>query len=219
MVNGCLEMLVSKSKWILSIVPPHEVFAFAEEIRGVVQESPGVFVDCNPGAEKHIGRLVRGTSMKFIDTCRRPPRPELDPTSYAYSEGEEVLEKLAALSQYGLRVSLLKGLGAGVGDGSALNLKLHESATAYRSLPSVTVNALMKELGMLQPEPEGIPKANRFICEMEGFVQFVGGGEADSSVRINYYTTNLKDPSRPGLSKLIIINAADIVDGHGGIPK
>ncbi|KAG1744591.1 6-phosphogluconate dehydrogenase C-terminal domain-like protein [Suillus paluster] len=212
MVDVSLETLVSKSRWILSIVPPREAFAFAEKIRGVVDrrgESPSnthprVFVDCNavnPESVKRIGGLFKGTSMKFIDAgiVGGPPRPGFDPTFYACSEGEEMLEEFAALSQYGLRVSLLKGDGAGVGDASAL--KLCESMmkkgsiglfmtmmlTAHRSSPA-TANALMKELSMSQPAlmgrliqtvPEGIPKAYRFGYEMEGLGEFVGGGEAD----------------------------------------
>ncbi|KAG0694163.1 6-phosphogluconate dehydrogenase C-terminal domain-like protein [Suillus ampliporus] len=199
MVNVSLETLVSKSKWILSIVPPREAFAFAEKIRGIVDKHgeslsdphPRVFVDCNavnPEAVKRIGGLFRGTSMKFIDAgiVGTPPRPGFDPTFYACSEGEEMLEEFATLSQYGLKVSLLKGAGAGVGDASSL--KLCESMmkkgsiglfmtmmlTAHRSMSQP---ALMGRL--IQTVPEGIPKAYRFGYEMEGLAEFVGGGEAD----------------------------------------
>lgn len=134
MINVPLDTLVSESKWILSIVPPREAFAFAEKIRVIVEkrgesmsDSTRVFVDCNavnPEAVKRIGGLFRGTSMRFIDAgiVGGPPRPGYDPTFYACSEGEGMLEEFAALSQYGLRVSLLKGPGAGVGDASALKL-------------------------------------------------------------------------------------------------
>ncbi|KAJ8581097.1 hypothetical protein M405DRAFT_833091 [Rhizopogon salebrosus TDB-379] len=137
MINVPLETLVSKSKWILSIVPPREAFAFAEKVRGIVEErrellsesesDPRVFVDCNavnPEAVKRIGGLFRGTSMRFIDAgiVGGPPRPGYDPTFYACSEGENMLEEFATLSQYGLRVSLLKGAGTGVGDASSLKL-------------------------------------------------------------------------------------------------
>jgi 3-hydroxyisobutyrate dehydrogenase-like beta-hydroxyacid dehydrogenase len=137
MINVPLETLVSKSKWILSIVPPREAFAFAEKVRGIVEErrellsesesDPRVFVDCNavnPEAVKRIGGLFRGTSMRFIDAgiVGGPPRPGYDPTFYACSEGEIMLEEFATLSQYGLRVSLLKGAGTGVGDASSLKL-------------------------------------------------------------------------------------------------
>ncbi|OJA12666.1 hypothetical protein AZE42_08818 [Rhizopogon vesiculosus] len=223
MTNVPLETLVAESKWILSIVPPREAFAFAEKIRAAVVEKSlerstsigtgargeesdpsWVFVDCNavnPEAVKRIGGLFRGTSVRFIDAgiVGGPPRPGYDPTFYACSEGEGVLEEFAALSQYGLRVSLLKGPGTGIGDASSL--KLCESMmkkgsiglfmtmmlTAHRSSPA-TADALMKELSISQPGlmdrlivtvPEGIPKAHRFVYEMEGLGEFVGGGEAD----------------------------------------
>ncbi|KAG2127694.1 hypothetical protein DEU56DRAFT_820097 [Suillus clintonianus] len=56
-----------------------------------------------------------------------------------------------------------------------------------RSSPATT-DVLMKELNLPQPAPidrlvqtipEGIPKAHRFVAEMEGLTEFVGGGEAD----------------------------------------
>ncbi|KAG2145747.1 hypothetical protein BD769DRAFT_1771762 [Suillus cothurnatus] len=66
---------------------------------------------------------------------------------------------------------------------------------AHRSSPA-TADALMKELSISQPVlmsrliqtvPEGIPEAYRFIAEMEGLTEFVGGREADvfnGSVRV-----------------------------------
>ncbi|KAG2127700.1 hypothetical protein DEU56DRAFT_527724 [Suillus clintonianus] len=213
-----LETLVSKSKWILSIVPPGEAFAFAQKIEGVVSNPtsmshdshalpvPRAFVDCNavnPETVKRIGGLFKETSMTFIDAgiVGTPPRVGWDPTFYACSEpgSESVLEEFSALSQHGLKVSLLKGAGAGIGDASSL--KLCESMmkkgsiglfmtmmlTAHRSSPA-TADALMKELSMSQPAlmgrliqtvPEGIPKAYRFVAEMEGLAEFVGGGEAN----------------------------------------
>ncbi|KAG2145697.1 hypothetical protein BD769DRAFT_852757 [Suillus cothurnatus] len=210
MINVPIETLLSKSNWILSIVPPGEAFAFAQKIRTVLSASPlalpRAFVDCNavnPETVRRIGGLFRGTPVGFIDAgiVGTPPREGWDPTFYACTEpgSEQVLEEFAALSQYGLKISLLKGAGAGIGDASSL--KLCESMmkkgsiglfmtmmlTAHRSSPA-TADALMKELSISQPAlmsrliqtvPEGIPKAYRFVAEMEGLAEFVGGGEAD----------------------------------------
>ncbi|KAG2127696.1 hypothetical protein DEU56DRAFT_820133, partial [Suillus clintonianus] len=53
---------------------------------------------------------------------------------------------------------------------------------------TATADVLMKELNLPQPAPidrlvqtipEEIPKAHRFVAEMEGLTEFVGGGEAD----------------------------------------
>ncbi|KAG2344183.1 hypothetical protein BDR05DRAFT_197976 [Suillus weaverae] len=206
-----LPTLLSNSSWILSIVPPGEALAFAQRIRSALALAdasplPRAFVDCNavnPEMVKRIGGLFRETPVGFIDAgiVGTPPRDGWDPTFYACSEpgSEDVLEEFAALSQYGLKVSLLKGAGAGIGDASSL--KLCESMmkkgsiglfmtmmlTAHRSSPA-TADALMKELSISQPAlmsrliqtvPEGIPKAYRFVAEMEGLAEFVGGGEAD----------------------------------------
>ncbi|KAG1728811.1 6-phosphogluconate dehydrogenase C-terminal domain-like protein [Suillus occidentalis] len=218
MINVPLPTLLSRSTWILSIVPPGEALTFAQKIRsalGALSSSgsnantsalPRAFVDCNavnPEMVKRIGGLFRETPMGFIDAgiVGTPPRDGWDPTFYACSESgsEELLEDFAVLAQYGLKVSLLKGAGAGIGDASSL--KLCESMmkkgsiglfmtmmlTAHRSSPA-TADALMKELSISQPAlmgrlihtvPEGIPKAYRFVAEMEGLAEFVGGGEAD----------------------------------------
>ncbi|KAG1848850.1 hypothetical protein C8R48DRAFT_614620 [Suillus tomentosus] len=212
MINLPIESLLSKSNFILSIVPPGEAFAFAQKIRNTLGAHSGsalplrAFVDCNavnPETVKRIGGLFSGTPVGFIDAgiVGTPPREGWDPTFYACSEPgtQDVLEEFAALSQYGLKVSLLKGEGAGIGDASSL--KLCESMmkkgsiglfmtmmlSAHRSSPA-TADALMKELSISQPAlmsrliqtvPEGIPKAYRFVAEMEGLAEFVGGGEAD----------------------------------------
>jgi 3-hydroxyisobutyrate dehydrogenase-like beta-hydroxyacid dehydrogenase len=213
MINVPIETLLSKSNWILIIVPPGEAFAFAQKIRTVLAASPlsglalpRAFVDCNavnPEMVRRIGGLFGETPVGFIDAgiVGTPPREGWDPTFYACTEpgSEQVLEEFAALSQYGLKISLLKGAGAGIGDASSL--KLCESMmkkgsiglfmtmmlTAHRSSPA-TADALMKELSISQPAlmsrliqtvPEGIPKAYRFVAEMEGLAEFVGGGEAD----------------------------------------
>ncbi|KAG1777950.1 6-phosphogluconate dehydrogenase C-terminal domain-like protein [Suillus placidus] len=209
-----LPTLLSNSSWILSIVPPGEALAFAQRIHSALAlpsgsgsgSLPRAFVDCNavtPETVKRIGALFNETPMGFIDAgiVGTPPRDGWDPTFYACSEpgSEDVLEEFSALAQYGLKVSLLKGAGAGIGDASSL--KLCESMmkkgsiglfmtmmlTAHRSSPA-TADALMKELSISQPAlmsrliqtvPEGIPKAYRFVAEMEGLAEFVGGGEAD----------------------------------------
>ncbi|KAG1844693.1 hypothetical protein F4604DRAFT_1820821 [Suillus subluteus] len=133
MINVPLETLLSKSNWILSIMPPGEAFTFARKIVAVSNSVPlplpRAFVDCNavnPETVKRIGGLFKETPMGFIDAgiVGTPPREGWDPTFYACTESgsEEVLEEFAALSQYGLKISPLKGAGAGIGDASSLKL-------------------------------------------------------------------------------------------------
>ncbi|KAG2105489.1 6-phosphogluconate dehydrogenase C-terminal domain-like protein [Suillus discolor] len=136
MINLPFETLLSKSNFILSIVPPGEAFAFAQKIRNTLGAHFNsalplrAFVDCNavnPETVKRIGGLFSGTSVGFIDAgiVGTPPREGWDPTFYACSEpgARDVLEEFAALSQYELEVSLLKSEGAAI----ASSLKLCES--------------------------------------------------------------------------------------------
>jgi 3-hydroxyisobutyrate dehydrogenase-like beta-hydroxyacid dehydrogenase len=125
MINVPLKTLLSKSNWILSIVPPGEAFAFAQKLRTVLAglALPCAFIDCNavnPETVRHIGGLFRETPVGFINAgiVETPPREGWDPTFYACTESgsEQVLEEFAALSQCRLKVSLLKGARAGIGD-------------------------------------------------------------------------------------------------------
>lgn len=70
-------------------------------------------------------------------------------------------------------------------DEERLYRPLHNKTTtaSHRSSPA-TADALMKELSISQPALMGglihIPKAYRFVAEMKGLAEFVGGGEADT---------------------------------------
>jgi len=72
MINVPLKTLLSKSNWILSIVPPGEAFAFTQKLRTVLAglALPCAFVDCNavnPETVRRIGVLFRETPVGFID--------------------------------------------------------------------------------------------------------------------------------------------------------
>ena len=78
-------------------------------------------------------------------------------------------------------------MSAWLGQISQLDNNAMPLTAAHRSSPA-TAEALMKELSMSQPAlmdrlivtvPEGIPKAYRWVYEMEGLGEFVGGGEAE----------------------------------------
>ncbi|KAG1869435.1 hypothetical protein DFJ58DRAFT_855799 [Suillus subalutaceus] len=183
MVNVPLEILLSKSNWILNIVPPGDVFTFVRRVLAVSYSAPlplpRAFVDCNtvnPKMVKCIGGLFKEAPVGFIDVgiAGTPLRTGWDPTFDACA-------------------------GAGIGDASSLKLCeftmrkgsiglfMMMMLTTHRSSPA-TADALMKELSVSQPAlmgrliqtvSEGIPKAYRFVAEMEGLAEFVGGGEAD----------------------------------------
>ncbi|KAG2125966.1 6-phosphogluconate dehydrogenase C-terminal domain-like protein [Suillus clintonianus] len=210
MINVSINELVLKSDWILSILPPRDAVSFAEKIQdaaakhGSAFPSPRTFVDCNavnPETVKRIAALFAGTSVKFVDAgiIGGPPKGNYDPTFYASAEDGKMLDEFTALSNYGLKVSPLKGEGVGVGDASALKMSyagITKGTTglyttmvlaAHASSPA-TADALMRELHMSQPVllnrlveavPPMLPKAYRWIGEMEEIADFVGGGEGD----------------------------------------
>ncbi|KAG2128033.1 6-phosphogluconate dehydrogenase C-terminal domain-like protein [Suillus bovinus] len=166
--------------------------------------SPQTFVNCNavnPETVKRIAALFAGTGIEFVDAgiIGGPPRGDQNPTFYASAEDVKILDEFTALSKYGLKVSPLKGKDAGVGDASALKMSyagITKGTTglyatmvlaAYASSPA-TADALMRELQISQPilldrlvktVPPMLPKAYRWIGEMEEIGDFVGGSEGD----------------------------------------
>ncbi|KAF9230667.1 6-phosphogluconate dehydrogenase C-terminal domain-like protein [Melanogaster broomeanus] len=213
MINMSLADIVVKVKWILSIVPPADAELVAEKVRdavaargGCVENGLPVFADCNAVNPKTVGRIAgifAGTGIKFIDVCicGGPPADGHDPMIYASAaaEDEQILDKFATLSKYGLKVSLLKGEGAGVGDASALKMAQGGIVkgifgvyttmilAAHASSPA-TAKALMKELSLSQPLdleriverlPTMLPRVHRWAREMEEVGDFIGGKERD----------------------------------------
>ncbi|KAH7920692.1 6-phosphogluconate dehydrogenase C-terminal domain-like protein [Leucogyrophana mollusca] len=173
--------------------------------RGVNSE-PLVFADCNavsPETAKRIAGVFAGTHIKFVDAgiIGGPPKDSYDPTFYASVDARDgsILDAFTALSKYGLKVSPLKGEGVGVGDASALKMSyagITKGITglfttmvlsAHASSPA-TADALLKELDISQSAllnrlvknvPPMLPKAYRWVGEMEEIGDFVGGDEGD----------------------------------------
>jgi 3-hydroxyisobutyrate dehydrogenase-like beta-hydroxyacid dehydrogenase len=120
--------------WVLSILPPSDAFALAERF---LQESAAstrlagtpsaCFVDCNavnPKTVHRIAALFKDSPSKFIDAgiIGGPPEGDYNPTFYASSSEDSLLDNFVALSKSGLKISALKGEGAGIGDASALKM-------------------------------------------------------------------------------------------------
>ncbi|KAI9572337.1 6-phosphogluconate dehydrogenase C-terminal domain-like protein [Boletus coccyginus] len=167
---------------------------------------PLVFADCNavsPETVKRIAGILAGAGIKCIDSgiFGRPPRDGFDPTFYvsAAPEDRDALDAFAALSKYGLKVSPLTGEGAGVGDASALKMSYAGITkgmigvyttmilAAHASSPA-TAEALIQEMSrsrawmldqLVDAVPAMMPRAYRWVGEMEEIGEFVGGEEAD----------------------------------------
>lgn len=208
-----LPELASRAQWVLSILPPSEAYAFAQSYRDAHATTAGsatagrvAFADCNavnPQTVKRIAGLFSGTSIKFVDAgiIGGPPKDAYDPVFYASVDpaDADVLDDFTALAKYGLRISPLKGEGAGIGDASALKMSyagISKGITgictamilaAHASSPA-TAQALMHELHASQlpvlqritrQVPDMLPKAYRWVGEMEEISAFVGSGEGD----------------------------------------
>lgn len=139
MVDVPLSELAARSRWVLSILPPGDALAFATRFREVAPRQPSsrvAFADCNavsPETVKKIAALFAGSGIGFVDAgiIGGPPREGYDPVFYASAAPEDsaLLDEFAGLSKYGLKVSSLRGDGAGVGDASAL--KMSYAVRAY----------------------------------------------------------------------------------------
>ncbi|KAJ4483672.1 6-phosphogluconate dehydrogenase C-terminal domain-like protein [Lentinula aciculospora] len=181
-----------------------ENFLRESKIAGrTMNAEPLIFVDCNavsPATVKRISALFSQSSpsIRFIDSgiIGGPPQDAYNPTFYASANDKDALDKFEQLSKSGLKISLLKE-GAGVGDASALKMTyagMTKGTTAlfttmilaaHASSPA-TAEALLHELCDSQPEflsritrtiPSMLPKAYRWVGEMEEIGSFVGGGE------------------------------------------
>ncbi|KAI5121960.1 hypothetical protein M0805_002031 [Coniferiporia weirii] len=181
--------------------------SFVSTTSNVTTKDKLVFVDCNavcPQTVKRIAGLFEDTSITFIDAgiIGGPPSDTYNPTIYASAEAkdESALDEFAAFSELGLKISLLKGEGvAGVGDASALKMSyagmtkgitgiFSTMILAANAASPATASALLAELHESQPQllqritksvPGMIPKAYRWVGEMEEIANFVGKGEGD----------------------------------------
>ncbi|KAI0092810.1 6-phosphogluconate dehydrogenase C-terminal domain-like protein [Irpex rosettiformis] len=179
--------------------------AFGDTHASSATNRPLNFADCNavnPETVKRVSSLFAGTSIKFIDAgiIGGPPQDDYDPTFYASSApaDADVLNEFVRLSKYGLKIKALKGEGADIGDASALKMSYAGIAkgviglystmilAAHASSPA-TAQALLEELTISQPYlaqhlirgvPSMLPKAYRWVAEMEEISNFVGNGLA-----------------------------------------
>lgn len=135
MQDASLVDIARRARWVLSILPPSEALGFAEKFREAYdgaeakEERKIVFADCNavnPETVKRIAALFAGSPIGFVDAgiIGGPPQEGYDPVFYASvdPQHDHLLNEFRALSEYGLKVSPLRGEGAGIGDASALKM-------------------------------------------------------------------------------------------------
>lgn len=198
-----LEEVVSRSEWLLSIIPPDKAESFAEQVFKIARSKQGTglqfkFADCNatsPATVRRIAALATEHEVPFVDACiiGGPPREGYDPTFYASGSDPRLLEEFGRFGEFGLKVRLMEGDGVSVGDASALKmsyagitkgttgLAIAMVMASHASSPA-TAKALLNELSLSQLPilkrltwsiPDAFPKAYRFEGEMREISDFV----------------------------------------------
>ncbi|KAK7042126.1 Nad-binding phosphogluconate dehydrogenase-like protein [Favolaschia claudopus] len=176
-------------------------------------QRPLIFIDCNavnPESMKGMKTLLEGTGITLLDgvIIGTPPSDSFNPGIYVSADPKD----MAALDDFtrmanglGLNVIPLKGEGAGIGDASAVKMA-HSGIVkgtiglfttmilaANAASPS-TAEGLAHALNLSQPTladllirfvPMSIPKAYRFVAEMEEVSSFTGGDGAEIFDRLS----------------------------------
>jgi 3-hydroxyisobutyrate dehydrogenase-like beta-hydroxyacid dehydrogenase len=181
--------------FILSIVPPAEAVPLAKQLALALmrhQRKP-VYVDLNainPNTAMMVEMLVAPSRCHFVDggIIGLPPRPDGYSPVY-YVSGPEA-EKVTALRDFGLKISVLDGP---VGAASALKMAYAGITKGLIGLATSMIlaahragisDALHAELGVSQQNlltgfrrtiPDMFGKAGRWVAEMEEIAGFAGG--------------------------------------------
>lgn len=195
-----------EAEFVLSILPPAQALAFAEAtvrwLAGVAFKP--VFVDCNavsPETVQAIGAVIAGAGMPFIDASiiGLPPKPG-QPGPRFYASGAEA-PRLGRLIEYGLDIRVLEGP---VGAASALKMcyaginkgiAALGSAMILAAARSGATAALYQEMSESLPGlltslrrqvPEMLPKAYRWVAEMEEIAAFTGETQPAHGVFVGF---------------------------------
>jgi L-threonate 2-dehydrogenase len=196
-------LLVRDADFVLSIVPPGSAIEVAQRLKDPLSRAAKpLFVECNaiaPATARRIEEILRG--VRFIDAgiIGGPPSagtqdPAKGPRFYA--SGAHAKE-LTCLARYGLDIAVLEGP---VGAASALKLTYAGMTKGFTALATAMVNAasregladaLFAELARTQPQnlarlqrtiPDMLPKAYRWVAEMEQIAQFIGDEREGASI-------------------------------------
>lgn len=198
------DSVVRHADFVLSIVPPGVAAEVAERMRVPLQrtQSLAIYVECNaiaPATAIRIAGLMGRT--KFIDAgiIGGPPRtgtqdPAQGPRFYASGASAPLLIQLGA---FGLDIAVLEGP---VGAASGLKLVYAGLTKGLTALGAAMINAaarngldeaLRLELARTQPDilrrldnyvPQMLPKAHRWVAEMEQIAEFIGSAAEGASI-------------------------------------
>ncbi|MEW6640674.1 MAG: prephenate dehydrogenase/arogenate dehydrogenase family protein [Pseudomonadota bacterium] len=187
---------------ILSIVPPAEAIALAERLAELIvhrQKKP-IVVDCNAvnvESVRRIEKIIVGAQARFVDAAIIGSPPKSGGDGPAFYVSGACAPDLAVLKQLGLDLRLIDGP---VGAASALKMSYAGVVKGLTGIGAAMVlgathagaaDALRDELALSQPAllsrlavalPDMIPKAYRWVAEMQEIAGFLGPDHPASAV-------------------------------------
>lgn len=199
---GAEDEAVADADIILSIVPPGEAVALAERLAALIvkRAKKPVVVDCNAvnvDTVKRIEQIIGSAQAPFVDAgiIGFPPQPGGKSPAF-YVSGEHA-GSLAVLKEFGLDMRIVEGP---VGAASALKMSYAGIVKGLAGIGSAMVvaatkagaaDALRDELALSQPAilarlevalPDMIPKAYRWVAEMQEISSFLGPDHPASQI-------------------------------------
>jgi 3-hydroxyisobutyrate dehydrogenase-like beta-hydroxyacid dehydrogenase len=197
-------MLANEADFVMSIVPPGVAVEVARRYSEVLRQSAKhpFFVECNaiaPATTREIEKILSGTRVIDAGIIGGPPAagtqdPLKGPRFYASGEFASELMRLA---KYGLDIAVLEGP---VGAASALKLAYAGMTKGFSAIATAMLHAasregladaLRAELMRTQPQflarlersiPDMMPKAYRWVAEMEQIAEFIGDDREGAAV-------------------------------------
>lgn len=199
---GAEDDAIADADIILSIVPPGEAVTLAERLSAsiVKRAKKPVVVDCNAvnvDTVKRIEEIIGSAQAPFVDggIIGFPPQPGGKGPAF-YMSGEHAKD-VAVLRDFGLDLRIVEGP---VGAASALKMSYAgivkglagiSSAMVVAATKAGAADALRDELALSQPAilarlevalPDMIPKAYRWVAEMQEISGFLGPDHPASQI-------------------------------------
>lgn len=199
---GAEDDAIADADIILSIVPPGEAVTLAERLAAsiVKRAKKPVVVDCNAvnvDTVKRIEEIIGSAQAPFVDggIIGFPPQPGGKSPAF-YMSGEHAKD-VAVLGDFGLDLRIVEGP---VGAASALKMSYAGIVKGLAGIGSAMVvaatkagaaDALRDELALSQPAilarlevalPDMIPKAYRWVAEMQEISGFLGPDHPASQI-------------------------------------
>ena len=192
---------LAKAELVLSIVPPGQALAVAQDFAASIVGGKAPFVDCNALDVRtvcNVDAVLAATGRSFVDAgiIGLPPVSGAPGPTF-YLSGKGAADVASVLSPLGLVVKTMDG---DVGAASALKMSYAGITKGLAALGAIMVlgadragagPALRAELAVSQPHllarfgktlPDMVPKAYRWVAEMREIAAFLADDPAGAAV-------------------------------------